>query len=143
MKLWNTVETTQQWKFGKIAWKVWTSLALVWLLSWTANANWIDAQDEERCEIIRPISRYNIWTWETKTKRQMISCEWNQAFTSTYWWYWESKTVKVDKTWKPQNCKCITKTEIIEWTFSTKKAKTVTILLNDWLGENNNSNKTK
>jgi len=29
MKLWNTVETTQQWKFGKIAWKLWASLALV------------------------------------------------------------------------------------------------------------------
>ena len=89
-----------------------------------ANADWINAQNEERCEVNRDLY---------EKESQIISCEWWIAYTHTSGFYQTWKTVKLDKTWKPQKCKCITKIE--EWVFSN--TKNVKILLDDWLWENN------
>lgn len=116
----------QLWMPEQVKW-IWESIktapaiaALMFLFfQQPANAKWLNAQNEEFC---------------STTKNTTITCEWWIAYTSQIRM---GKSVKYDRTWKPQKCKCISKTE--KWILSDD-TKT-SIMLDDGLWDNKNTTK--
>ena len=134
MKLWTMPEKVKSlWKYMKTAPAV---IALFTLFSQQpANAKWINVNKETYC------SKH----FESdKFEARGITCEWWIAYTINYSGYGEWKSVKYDKTWKPQKCRCVWEEKTVWWWMfsSPKKVKEFkTILLDDGLWDNKNTTK--